>query len=61
MPSDEFYYKKAARAHQGEFPTTDQLPQVIEDALGAFGEDFRYAVAIAEDAALMREKSEPEV
>lgn len=53
--SDEYLYSKASRALQGEFPTAEELPDVIEDALRSFGEDFRYAVAMAEDAARLRD------
>lgn len=57
--SSEYLYAKASRALQGEFPTAEELPGLIEEALQAFGDDFRYAVAMAEDAARLREGTQP--
>jgi hypothetical protein len=49
--SDESAYNAAARAQHEEFPVGEHLDALIEEALDAFGKDFRFAESMARDAA----------
>jgi hypothetical protein len=54
--SDEYSYRKASLALSGDFPDPQALDALIEEALDAFGTDFRYAETMARDAAKVTQR-----